>query len=121
MASLNADVEKKNTPIARRLFCSTIAIAGYILSPLSWWNDLLVNIPLALALAGLLNRITGLDMGTLFIISYWATNIAGIIMMIVGGVGTVGGRVTRKTIVVSLLASALYTVIVVALLRNLAG
>ena len=35
----------------RKLWGSTLGVIGFLLSPLSWWNDLLVNIPLAVAFA----------------------------------------------------------------------
>ncbi len=29
------------------LYTGIVAVVGYLLSPLSWWNDLFVNVPLA--------------------------------------------------------------------------
>ncbi len=60
---------------------------GFILSPLSWWNDLVVNIPLAYLggfLAGLFNKswfMPGM------VASYWLTNLLGFLMMRWGYLG----------------------------------
>ncbi len=118
VASLNTGIEKK-TITARRLLYSTSALIGYVLSPLSWWNDLVVNVPLAMAIAGVLNHITGLDMSLLFIVSYWLTNIIGMVMMITGGAGALRGRVTRRDVLVSIAASMIYTLVAVIVLDRL--
>ncbi|MEB3787428.1 MAG: hypothetical protein GSR78_01580 [Desulfurococcales archaeon] len=118
VASLNTGIEKK-TVTARRLLYSTSALIGYVLSPLSWWNDLIVNVPLAMIIAGVLNHITGLDMNLLFIVSYWLTNIIGMVMMITGGAGALKGRVTRRDVLVSIAVSMIYTLAVVVVLDGL--
>ena len=117
VASLNTGIEKK-TLTARRLLYSTSAVVGYILSPLSWWNDLVVNVPLAMIIAGVLNHITGLDMNLLFVASYWLTNIVGLAMMITGGAGALGGRVTRRAVLASIAASMIYTIIAILVLEK---
>ena len=58
-----------------------LATIGYILSPLSWWNDLLINIPLAYAFAfpfGFVSRSLFLPM---MIFGYWITNVVGFMLM----------------------------------------
>ncbi len=55
-----------------------IAVAGYILSPLSWWNDLLVNIPLALLLA---RPFSGWLYVPAFTLAYWLTNLLGFMLL----------------------------------------
>ena len=37
----------------RKLSGGVLGFIGFMLSPLSWWNDLFVNVPLAVAAAGL--------------------------------------------------------------------
>jgi hypothetical protein len=69
----------------RLLKGSFIALVGYILSPLSWWNDAFVNIPIALALAKLTAYFVNVDLYILFTIYYWLTNVAGLMMMYFGG------------------------------------
>lgn len=58
-----------------------LLISGYILSPLSWWNDLYVNVPLSYVFAGLASRLYKAVFLGAFIVCYWITNIAGFIMM----------------------------------------
>jgi hypothetical protein len=38
----------------RKATGGVLALVGYMLSPLSWWNDLFVNVPLALGFAWLI-------------------------------------------------------------------
>ncbi len=61
-----------------------LAAIGFILSPLSWWNDLLVNIPLAYLFAwpfGALNERLFLPA---LVFGYWLTNIIGMLLMHTG-------------------------------------
>lgn len=68
----------------KKIFGGGMAAVGFLLSPLSWWNDLLINIPLAYFLAsplGLINRkifIVG------FVGFYWLTNLLGFVLMHLG-------------------------------------
>src|ERR1035438_1053489 len=39
----------------RKMTGGVVAMIGFMLSPLSWWNDLFVNVPLALAFAWLVS------------------------------------------------------------------
>ncbi|MMZ68825.1 hypothetical protein D1872_315640 [compost metagenome] len=89
---------------------------GYILSPLSWWNDAFVNIPLSLALAGALYKLAGVDPKIGFAASYWFTNVAGLVLMLLGGHAAYKGRVTAKSIAASLAAGTAYTLAVIGLL-----
>jgi len=41
----------KKRVILRVLLRGTLGVAGFILSPLSWWNDVIVNFPLAYGFA----------------------------------------------------------------------
>ncbi|MDF1496486.1 MAG: hypothetical protein P1P90_00310 [Patescibacteria group bacterium] len=61
---------------------------GFILSPLSWWNDIFVNVPLAWAMTWpilkLLSFIIPISKNfflAVFIFNYWITNIVGMAMM----------------------------------------
>ncbi len=59
----------------------TITALGFILSPVSWWNDIVVNIPLAYLFAvpfGIINKQFFLPA---FILGYWLTNILGFILL----------------------------------------
>jgi hypothetical protein len=61
-----------------------LTVVGFILSPLSWWNDLLVNIPLAYLFAwpvGLINERLFIPA---LVVGYWMTNVAGLLLMHAG-------------------------------------
>jgi hypothetical protein len=66
----------------------TIGVVGFILSPLSWWNDPFVNFPLSYGFAWLLGRFLSLFVGVhkwlfvnLFIGGYFLTNLVGFLMI----------------------------------------
>ena len=93
-----------------------LAGAGFILSPLSWWNDSVVNIPLAYGFAfpfGLLYDRAFLPM---FVIGYIITNVAGMVMLHQGYL--LSTKANRKEINLCrvLAVSTAYTVLVVLLI-----
>ena len=58
-----------------------VFLIGYILSPLSFYNDLIVNIPLAFALTFWVGYVWPGLMLPAFILGYWVTNLIGFIAM----------------------------------------
>ena len=59
-----------------------IFFVGWLLSPLTWWNDAFINIPLSYLLASALYGYwSGLSFGWLMLGSYWFTNAVGLAMM----------------------------------------
>jgi hypothetical protein len=69
----------------RRITGGILAIAGFMLSPLSWWNDLFVNVPLALAFAWIASLVNERIFQASFVVGYWLTNVLGFILMHKGG------------------------------------
>ena len=65
----------------RKLTGGTLAFVGFMLSPLSWWNDLIVNVPLALVFAWLVSFFYPPAFKSCVIIGYWLTNVLGFILM----------------------------------------
>ena len=61
-----------------------LAFVGFLLSPLSWWNDLLVNVPLAVGFAWLVSLIHPSAFTTAAVIGYWLTNVLGFVLMHLG-------------------------------------
>ena len=92
------------------------AIVGFILSPLSWWNDAIVNMPLSLVMGTLLNSILGVPLGLGVAVSYLASNVVGMILLVVGGYGAVKGRVGLKDLALGVLLAVAYTVAVLYIL-----
>ena len=89
------------------LLRSSAFLVGYILSPASWWNDLFVNVPLALIFA----RITTVFLGDhyfslAFSIGYTITNIIGVLLMKIGISG-----IRRDNVLKDIVLSILYSVI----------
>ncbi|MDO8624516.1 MAG: hypothetical protein Q7R47_00380 [Candidatus Diapherotrites archaeon] len=69
------------------LIHGTLATVGFLLSPLSWWNDLVVNIPLAYAAASLVAVLGKSLFLPAFVLAYWATNVLGILLLHKGANG----------------------------------
>ncbi len=99
---------------------SLLFVLGYILSPLSWWNDVFVNLPLAYALgslAGLLSRRLFLPA---MVLAYWGTNILGLVLMSKGAGNIIRPHKPadrRKELIGTLALSAFYTIAVILLVR----
>ena len=91
---------------------SILATLGYILSPLSWWNDMVVNVPLAYGFAipfSLLNERLFLPA---FIIGYWLTNVLGFVLLHKGVAGLVCEQPRKQSICRYLMIAFAYTAII---------
>lgn len=91
---------------------------GYLLSPLSWWNDLLVNVPLAYAFATAVGLVSRPLFGPALVVGYWLTNVLGFILLHVGGETVLAGErqpYGRRAAARDLLLSVGYTAVVVVL------
>lgn len=114
-------------PWKKKVAGGILAVLGFMLSPLSWWNDAFVNLPLALAFAWLVSslcaaswRETVFDIAV--IVGYWLTNVLGFVLMHRGvkqltskekaGPTAVGGELKKD-----LLVSLGYTVLIVILIK----
>ena len=58
-----------------------LTVVGYMLSPLSWWNDAFVNLPLALAFAWIVSLFYRPAFEICLVVGYWLTNVAGFVLM----------------------------------------
>src|SRR5438046_2123875 len=65
----------------RKVSGGILAMVGFMLSPLSWWNDLFVNVPIALAFAWLVSFFYRPAFEVSLIVGYWLTNVLGFILM----------------------------------------
>lgn len=94
-----------------------MVVVGYLLSPLSWWNDIFINIPLAYAFGSLISLIHKSLFMPFVIIGYWITNILGFIMLHHGVKGLrkseFQGGGFRKNLIISII----YTFVVVLLIE----
>ena len=104
--------------MARRLGSGIIAFVGYVLSPLSWWNDAFVNLPLAWLFASLVSLAWHRLFVPAMILGYWLTNIVGILMMAQGTAGMAAGNTPqsfKRRLVLSRVAATGYTLLIVLL------
>lgn len=104
----------------RRVKAAVIAIIGFVLSPLSWWNDLLVNIPLAYAFAIPFGAVSRSWFLPALVVGYWITNIVGFLMLHQGLTGFFAKEAkpyTKKMFAKDLIISVLYTLLVVILVQ----
>ena len=67
--------------LKRKVGGGVVAAVGYILSPLSWWNDLWVNVPLALAFAWGVSLVYKPAFFASAVLGYWITNILGFVLL----------------------------------------
>jgi hypothetical protein len=104
----------------RKISGGTLAFIGYMLSPLSWWNDLFVNWPLALVFAWVVSGFWKPAFTASLILGYWLTNILGFVLMQKGGAKILSEQdkpYSRKCLCRDLAISILYTLLVVALVK----
>ncbi len=83
-----------------------VGLIGYILSPLSWWNDPVVNIPISYAAALLAATIHPALFPAAFLAAYLATNALGLMMLHWAATGKTAGKPAKL-----LLQAAAYTAI----------
>ena len=63
-----------------------LSAAGYVLSPLSWWNDLYVNLPISYLVANGAYCIHPRLFMPAMVGAYWLTNVIGLALMHAGAV-----------------------------------
>lgn len=102
----------------KRFFPGLIFAIGYILSPLSWWNDVFVNLPLAWLIGNAVNLFVPGSFEIGMIGGYWLSNLAGILFMLWGGSRLLGKQPPQKReIWISIAVSLLYTLGLYLLIR----
>lgn len=105
----------------RRMQGSVVAFIGFMLSPLSWWNDLFINVPLAVGFGWLISLIYRPAFEASVVIGYWLTNIIGLVLMQKGAQQVVSGKpqplYTRRELLKDLAISLLYTGLIVILVK----
>src|SRR5437879_13559976 len=97
-----------------------LAESGFILSPLSLWNDLVVNLPLALAFAWVASFFYKPAFEACVILGYWLTNILGFVLMHKGAQKVLSNeqrKYSRHDLLRDLAISVLYTALILLLLK----
>ncbi|NER31015.1 MAG: hypothetical protein F6J89_26205 [Symploca sp. SIO1C4] len=91
---------------------------GYMLSPLSWWNDLFFNLPIAYFFGYCASLIYQDLLVTFTILGYWISNILGILMMQIGATEIFfdnSVRNLKKDLLIGLGSSTIYTLVILGL------
>lgn len=103
----------------RKVTGGFLAVVGFMLSPLSWWNDLFVNVPLALGFAWVVSFFFPPAFEASLVLGYWLTNLLGFLLMHWGARALVVGEGSEaprhawwKDIVISLAYTALILVLI---------
>lgn len=92
---------------------------GYLLSPLSWWNDLFINFPLAYLFACLFSLFSPRLFTPGIIVGYWLTNITGLILIHLASLRLAGvKRLTRRQWLINGLISAGYSLFILLLVMR---
>jgi hypothetical protein len=97
-----------------------LALIGFMLSPLSWWNDLFVNVPLALAFAWVISLFYAPAFAWSLVLGYWLTNILGFILLHKGTQKLLSDqprRYSRRDLLRDVGISLLYTALIVVLVK----
>jgi hypothetical protein len=111
----------------RKMAGGIVAFVGFMLSPLSWWNDLFVNVPLALVFAwavGLFYK-PAADAGSpafkvSVMVGYWLTNVLGFVLLHKGGEKLFSKEnklYSRRALLRDVGISLLYTVLIAVLVK----
>jgi multisubunit Na+/H+ antiporter MnhG subunit len=104
----------------RKVSGGILAVIGYILSPLSWWNDMFVNVPLALVFAWLVSLFYRPAFEASVIVGYWLTNVIGLVLMHKGAEKVLSEKdraYSRRDLLRDVGISMLYTLLIVMLLK----
>jgi hypothetical protein len=107
--------------LAQKLLGGLLLVLGFLLSPLSWWNDLLFNLPIAYGFGYVCNLAVPGVLVPAAIAGYWISNVLGILLMQVGAVKMFQKQPQpvnfRKELVTGLVSSTAYTVLIVVLIQ----
>jgi hypothetical protein len=115
-----ADEQKPRFVTKRRVWGSFLGFVGFMLSPLSWWNDAFVNLPLAIAFGWLVSLIYKPAFEPAVVVGYWLTNVAGFFLMHKGGEKIVrkeDHKYSKKDFLRDVSISLAYTVLIVILVK----
>ena len=92
-----------------------------MLSPLTWWNDLFVNVPLAVGFGWLVGLVYEPAFKTSVVIGYWLTNVLGFVLLHKGAQSAFGRQearsYSRKLLLRDVLISLAYTILILILVK----
>jgi hypothetical protein len=107
--------------IFKKLRGGFFLVIGFLLSPMSWWNDLFFNLPIAYGFGYLCSLISPNLLIPCSIAGYWLSNILGILLMQVGAIDVLENqpqeRNFKKELLTGLASSTAYTLVILALIQ----
>ncbi len=107
------------TGILQKLKGGILLVVGYLLSPLCWWNDLIINLPIAYGFGYVISLWRSEWFFGAAIAGYWLSNLVGIVLMQMGTKDilqtTAKKRSFKHEIFSGVLTSTAYTAVIVAL------
>jgi len=105
--------------ILQKIKGGVLLAVGYLLSPLCWWNDLVINLPIAYGFGYVISLWHHEWFFPAAIAGYWLSNLVGIVLMQMGAKdmlqSTAKKRSFKQEIFSGVLTSTAYTVVIVAL------
>jgi hypothetical protein len=102
----------------KKLWNAFIFGLGYMLSPLSWWNDLFFNLPIAYVFGYAVSWAVPGWFIPATIAGYWLSNVLGIVLMQMGALDMFyeqREKSLKRELLIGFGTSTLYTVAIVAL------
>ncbi len=104
----------------RKVAGGVMGVIGFLLSPLSWWNDVFVNVPLAIGFGWFVALFHKPAFGPGVVVGYWLTNVIGFILLHKGATQMLSEaerRYTWRHLARDVSISLLYTALIVALVQ----
>lgn len=102
----------------RKIFGAIVIAIGFALSPLSWWNDLFINLPIAFFFGCVLGAVNEKLFLPGVIVGYWFSNVLGVAMMHFGFLKfRPEKKYSRRDLVRDLCLALAYTALIVLLFK----
>ena len=109
------------TAVSLRPGALVLLAVGWMLSPLCWWNDLLINLPVAWGFAWVARWIEPAWFAPALVLGYWLSNVLGIVLMQSAALALLETPSTprdrQREWLIGLATSTAYTLAVVVLVR----
>jgi hypothetical protein len=107
--------------IFKKIRGGVFLVVGFLLSPMSWWNDLFFNLPIAYGFGYLCSLFSQNLLLPCAIAGYWLSNVLGILLMQAGVMDVVENqpcdRNLKKELLTGLVSSTAYTLVILALIH----
>jgi hypothetical protein len=111
--------ESKLRLILKKLRGGFFLVIGFLLSPMSWWNDLFFNLPIAYGFGYLCSLLSPNLLVPCSIAGYWLSNILGIMLMQAGAMDVLQEsqeRNLKKELLTGFASSTAYTLLILVLI-----